>query len=628
MRNRTFMRRNLALLGSLAVLLPALAACGDSTPTATTTTGATTTTTAPTSTTATLAATIAPTNGVDATLAPTSAAATMAPATAPPTAPAQATTLPTAGAVITGIVEVPTLAGGPVTPNRVGGGGTLRWSNEGVQDLDTLDPALVNASNSVMAASLIFDGLVRTDSKLALQPAGADRWEISSDGKSYTFHIRPNLRWANGDPLSAEDFRWSLERALAKDNAAGSGAFYLGNISGATDWTAGKAPGLSGVTVKDPQTLVIQIDKPGVYFLYQLTFTAAQVVPRKLIEQYGKGWVDHAYGTGPFYLKQWRHNENLLFTPNPYYYRGAVQLDGIEMPLVQDPATAFNLYRGGGLDIMGSQQFPNTLASQVAGQPDFKQQPQFFDAYIGFNNKKTPLDNIKLRRALALAVDKDTLTKRVLAGGAVTANGILPPGLPGFSPNLKPLAFNAAAAKAELAAAGFKDGAAVPKLTLSYTGGQADFEKVATTLQQMWKQNLGVTVQLQGEEQARYNDDLTALANAPDKSSLEMYISVWGADYPDPQNFLSQQLRTGVGNNNGHYSNAQFDQLVDQADVERDVTKRMDGYHQAEQIAIDEVGWLPLYHSSGNLLLRGTVKGLVYTAQGVTTDDWTGVTNK
>ncbi len=623
MRNGMFMRRSLALLSGLAVLLPALAACGDSTPTATTTTAGGGATVSPTDSGIGITATTAPTKGVDATLAPTTSAATM-----PPTAAAQATTLPTAGANVTSIIENPTLTGGAVTPNRVGGGGMLRWSNEGVQDLDTLDPALVNASNSVMASGLIFDGLVRTDSKLGLQPAGAERWDISPDGKTYTFHIRPNLRWANGSPVTAEDFRWSLERALSKDNAAGSGSYYLGNISGATDWNAGKTQGLSGVTVKDPQTLVITLDKAGVYFLYQLTFTAAEVVPRKLVEQYGKNWPDHAYGTGPFQVKEWRHNERLLLAPNPYYYRGAVQLDGIDMPFVQDPATAFNLYRSGGLDVMGSQQFPNTLAAQVAGQPDFRQEPQFFDAYVGFNNKKSPLNNVKLRRALALAVDKKTLTERVLGGGAVTANGILPPGLPGFNPNLKPLAFDPTAAKAALVAAGFKDGAAVPKLTLSYTGGQADFEKVATTLQQMWKQNLGVSVQLQGEEQARYNNDLTALANAPDKSPIEMYISVWGADYPDPQNFLSQQLRTDVGNNNGHYSNAQFDQLVDLADVERDVTKRMDGYHQAEQIAIDEVGWLPLYHSSGNLLLRGTVKGLVYTAQGLTTDDWTGVTNK
>ena len=155
-------------------------------------------------------------------------------------------------------------------------------------------------------------------------------------------------------------------------------------------------------------------------------------------------------------------------------------------------------------------------------------------------------------------------------------------------------------------AAGFANGTALPKLTLSYTSGQADFDKVATTLQQMWKQNLGITVQVQGEEQAKFNDDLTAMANDPETSTLQMYISVWGADYPDPQNFLSQQLRTGVGNNNGHFSNPQFDKLTDQADVEKDPDKRMDLYHQAEQIAMDEVGWLPLYNTKGNMLMRPT----------------------
>jgi peptide/nickel transport system substrate-binding protein/oligopeptide transport system substrate-binding protein len=586
MRNHT-LRQRLTVFSSLAVLVPALVACGD-------------------------------------------AATPTVPATAPPTATSAAVGAASATPAgnTTVIVENVTPTAGAGAPNKTGGGGTLRWSNEGVQDLDTLDPALANASNSIMAASLLFEGLVRVDSKLAVQPAGAASWDISEDGKTYTFHLRPNLRWADGTAVTAEDFRWSLERALSKDNSGGSASYYLSNIHGATDWNSGAAQSLVGVRVANAQTLVIQIDKPGVYFLDQLAFTAADVVPRKLVDQFGKTWSEHAYGTGPFMLKEWKHGERLQFTPNPYYYRGSVQIDSIDMPLIPDPKTAFDLYRTGGLDIMGSQQFPNTLAATMVGQPDFKQQAQFFDAYVGFNNKKAPLDNVKLRRALALAVDKDTLTQKVLGGGAVTAKGILPPGLPGFNAGLKSLTFDAAAAKAELAAAGFADPAKVPKLTLSYTSGQSDFDKVATTLQQMWKQNLGITVQLAGVEQARFNDDLTAMANSPDSSDIEMYISVWGADYPDPQNFLSQQLRTGVGNNNGHWSDPNFDRLVDLADVERDNAKRMDLYHQAEQIAIDGVGWLPLYHGSGNLLMRPTIRGLSYTAQGLTTDDWTQVTNK
>jgi oligopeptide transport system substrate-binding protein len=593
-------RRGLALLALLTLMLPALAACGGETPTATALPVATNT--APAAPAATAAAT-------DTTSAstPTEAGAATPSAAAGGAGPASGPTAP---------------------PQKVGGGGTIRWSNEGVQDLDTLDPAAANASNSIMAMSLIFEGLVRLDSKLNIQPAGASSWDISPDGKTYTFHIRPGLAWADGSLVTAEDFRWSIERALSKDNSGGSASYYLSNIVGAPEWNAGTASGLTGVTAPDPQTLQVQITTPGVFFLDQIAFAAADVVPKKLINQYGRDWVNHAWGTGPFKLKEWRHGERLLFEPNPYYWAGAMQLDGIDMPLVQDPKTAYDLYRTGGLDLMGSQQFPNAMVSQAAGMPDFKQQPQFFDAYIGFNNKKAPLDNVKLRRALAMAVDKKTLAANILGGGAVATDHIVPPGMPGYFEGLKPLAFDAAAAKQELSAAGFAGGAALPKLTLSYTGGQSDFDKVATTLQQMWKQNLGVTIQVQGEEQAKFNDDLTAMANNPETSTLQMYISVWGADYPDPQNFLTQQLHTGVGNNNGHYSNAQFDQLTDQADVEKDQAKRMDLYHQAEQIAVDEVGWLPLYNTKGNLLMKPTIKGLVYTAQGLFTDDWTKVTNK
>ena len=606
-------RGSAALLGLVALLGPLLAACeGSATPTVPAPNPG-----APiaTATVPTTSSTTAPAGGTQPTLAPTAPAATNLPPSATPNTPGGTTTIAEAS---------PNAA----TPNKVGGGGTLRWSNEGVQDLDTLDPALANASNSIMAMGLLFEGLVRLDSKLNIQPAGAQNWDISGDGKMYTFHIRPGLRWADGSPVTAEDFRWSIERALAKENSAGSASYYLSNISGAADWNAGKAPGLSGVTVKDAATLQIHIDTPGVFFLYQIGFAAADVVPKKLVDQYGKDWVNHAWGTGPFKLKEWRHGERLLFEPNPYYWRGSVPLDGIDMPLVQDPKTAYDLYRTGQVDLMGSQQFPNALAPQAAANPDFKQIPQFFDTYVGFNNKKTPLDNVKLRRAFALAVDKKTLADKVLGGGVVATDHIVPPGMPGFYPGLKPLAFDPTAAKQELAGAGFANGNGLPKLSIAYTGGQSDFDKVAATLQQMWKQNLGVTVQVQGEEQAKFNDDLTAMANNPETSTIQLYLSVWGADYPDPQNFLTQQLHTGVGNNNGHYSNPQFDKLTEAADVEKDPAHRMDLYHQAEQIAVDEVGWLPLYNTKGNLLMKPTVHGLVYTAQGLIAEDWTQVTNK
>jgi peptide/nickel transport system substrate-binding protein/oligopeptide transport system substrate-binding protein len=475
-----------------------------------------------------------------------------------------------------------------------------------------------------MASGLIFEGLLGLDSKLNVEPRGADALpEISEDGKTYTFTVRKDLKWADGTPVTSEDFRFSLERALSKAFADGSAGYYLSNIEGAEAWLKGEGSGLTGVSAPSPDKLVIKVVKPGVYFLDELTYIAAAVVPKKLIDQYGDKWTEHAWGTGPFMLKEWKHNERLTLVPNPNYRRGKPQIDMIDMPFIKEPETAFQLYKTGQLDIMGSQQFPPAQVNSVADIEGAKQVPQFFDAYIGFNNKKPPLDNVHLRRALAMAVDKKTLAEKVLAGAAIETDHIVPQGMPGYHTGLQPLKYDPEQAKQELAQAG-----SVGKFSLSYTTGQADFDKVATTVQQMWKQNLGLDVQLNGEEQAKFNDDLTAMANAPESSGIEMYISVWGADYPDPQNFLSQQLRTGVGNNNGHWSDPDFDRLVDQADVERDQAKRMTLYNQAEQIAIDKVGWLPLYNGKGTILIRPNVKGLVFTAQGLVADDWSKITVK
>ncbi len=505
-----------------------------------------------------------------------------------------------------------------------GAGGTLRWANEGVADLDVIDPPGTHSSNDVMVSGLIFEGLVGLDSKLNVRPTGAESMpEISADGTTYTFTIRKGLKWGDGSSVTSEDFRFSLERALSKPFADGSAPYYLSNIEGADKWTKGEGSGLTGVTAPSPDKLVIKIVKPGVYFLDQLTFIASAVVPKKLIDQYGDKWAEHAWGTGPFMVKEWKHNERITLVPNPNYWLGKPQLDMVDIPFIKEAETAFQLFQTGQLDIMGSQQFPPAQTAAVEGKPGTKQVPQFFDAYIGFNNKKAPLDNVHLRRALALAIDKKTMAEKVLAGAVINTDHIVPQGMPGYFDALKPLTFNVDEAKKELGQAG-----TVGKISLSYTTGQADFDKVAATVQQMWKQNLGLEVQLNGEEQAKFNDDLTAMANDPAKSNLEMYISVWGADYPDPQNFLTQQLHTDVGNNNGHWSDPDFDKLTDQADIERDQAKRMDLYNQAEQIALDKVGWLPLYNGKGTLLLSPNVKGLTYTAQGLMADDWSKVTVK
>jgi len=508
-------------------------------------------------------------------------------------------------------------------------GGVLRWSLEGINELPALDPPLAGASQSVGVISLVFEGLVRLDSDLNIAPAGAESWDVKDGGKTFIFHIRQGLKFANGDPVTAEDFSYSLNRAFSPDFANGNAGYYLSNIVGSGDVTEGKATSVSGVKVIDPQTLEIDLQIPSVYFLYQLTFPASFVISKKAVEANPSSWTDSAYGTGPFMVKEWKHNQSITLVPNPNYWLGKPQLEEINLPFIQDPATALKLYQTGELDIMGTYNFPTDQISALASDPAFHQLNQFFVAYIGFNNAKPPFNDVRVRQAFAKAVDKKTLIDKVLEGAVVQADTIIPPGMPGFNAeSAKIQQLNLDEAKKLLAEAGFPGGQGFPKLALSINNQDPNFPKIAAALQQMWKEALGVEVEINTEELSKFNDDLTATANDPTSATaLAFFISVWGADYPDPQNFVSQQLRSGVGNNNGHYSNAEFDKLVDQADVEADLPKRLPLYQQAEQIALTEVGWLPLYYGKANLLIRPTVNGLVVTPQGLFPKvDWSKVT--
>ena len=552
--------------------------------------------------------------------------AACAPAATPVPAPAPADTAAPAAPADTA-VPAPAAVDTPAQPAPVSGG-VLRWSLEGINELPALDPPLAGASQSVGVISLVFEGLVRLDSDLNVQPAGAESWDIKDGGKTFIFHIRKDLKFANGDPVTAEDFSYSLNRAFSPDFANGNAGYYLSNIVGSTDVTGGKAKTVAGVKVIDPQTLEIDLQTPSVYFLYQLTFPASFVVSKKAVEANPTAWTDTAFGTGAFMVKEWKHNESITLVPNPNYWLGKPQLQEINLPFIQDPATALKLYQTGELDIMGTYNFPTDQISAVSSNPEFKQVNQFFVAYIGFNNAKPPFNDVRVRQAFAKAVDKSTLINKVLEAAVVQADTIIPPGMPGFNQAAAKIQeFNAADSKKLLADAGFADGKGFPKVALTINNQDPNFAKIAAALQQMWKETLGVDVEINTEELAKFNDDLTATANKPaDPAALSFYISVWGADYPDPQNFVSQQLRTDVGNNNGHYSNTEFDKAVDQADVEVDQAKRLALYQQAETIALTEVGWLPLYYGKANLLIRASVNGLFVTPQGLfPKQDWTKV---
>ncbi|MEZ4862864.1 MAG: peptide ABC transporter substrate-binding protein [Caldilineaceae bacterium] len=504
-------------------------------------------------------------------------------------------------------------------------GQTLIWPIEGVNELPGMDPANPQNAQSVQVINLVFGGLVKLDAQLNVVPDGAESWEVSEDGKTYTFKIRAGLKFADGTAVTAQDFADSINRALQPETASYGASFQLAHVVGANDVASGAAEAASGIAVVDPQTLAITLDDNVPYFLAQLTYPVTFAVPVQAIADGGAAWFDHAYGTGPFQVKEWQHNQKLILEPNPNYWAGTPGVTTVEMPFIQDSETAYQLYRTGDLDIMGSQQnpVPSARIPEVKDLPDFKQVASFAVRYVAFNNVLPPFDNVNVRRAFALAVDKQTLAEKVLNGAVAATDRILPAGFPGSQLPIKGLSFDPAAAKAELE----KAGVTIDQITLTY-GVEGDNERVATFLQQQWKENLGVDVVLQPLELATFSKNLDTTYQTPEQG-LQAYLSIWGADYPDPQNFISQQLRSDSPNNNSHYQNAEFDRIAKEADTfTGSAEERLQMYNQIEQIAVDEVGWLPLFTPQFSVLIRPTIQGFVPTGQGMIVPDWTEVTGR
>lgn len=502
----------------------------------------------------------------------------------------------------------------------------LTMSDEGVQDLTSsdLDPAAENlGANAIEVISLMFGGLVRLDQNLHVVPDGAASWTVSSDKKTYTFHIRKGLKFADGTPVTASDFAWSLNRAFQPQFVNGGNiSYYLSHIVGGPAVTAGKAKTVKGIKVVNPSTLQITTDAPVAPFLDQLTFSGADVLPRHVIQKYGRSWTDHAVGTGPFYVKRVIHSKEIDLAPNPYYWRGKPRLSRVRVLFFANADTAYNSFRTGGLDVMGAVQFPSDKLTEARHQKDFYQVPQLFTEYIPPNEHKAPFNNAHVRRAFSLAIDRPVLVNRFLSGQFVPAFGILPPGMPGFNSNLHGEIFNPAQAKAELVKAGYPNGKGLPPITLSFSSGDPGQRSAAQVLQGMWRQYLGVNVGLNGLEQGAYNNALTA-------RNYQLAFISWGEDYPDPQDFLSLQLQTGAANNNGSFSNPTFDRLTNEADtLVGDNAKRYQLYDRAEQIALDKAAWIVLWWGKADVFIKPGVHGLTVNGGGLTAANWADVSVK
>jgi len=483
--------------------------------------------------------------------------------------------------------------------------GTLRlWDSGPI----TLDPAISADMSSHIYVMHIFSGLVRLDHELNIVPDIAESWDISPDGKTYTFHLRQGVKFHNGREVKAADFKYSWERACHPDTGSSTAATYLGDIVGVKDMLEGKAEEISGVEVLDDYTLRVTIDAPKAYFLNKLAYPTAFVVDRANVES-GEDWWREPNGTGPFKLKEWQAGERLILERSQIYYGEPAKLEQVVYLLSGMPMT---LYETGQIDVVSVYLPYIDRASDEAGPfySELAVTPELSLYYIGFNTAQPPFDDVNVRRAFCHAVDKEHIAKVILRDMVSEAGGILPPGMPGYNETLEGLDYDVGKAKELIADSRYGDASNLPPITLTVGGYGNSIPSYLGAIIQEWQQNLGVEISVRQLESENF------LYNLKEEKD-EMFIMGWIADYPDPHNFLDVLFYTGSEVNISEYSNPALDALLDQAAIEQDEALRLAMYQQAEQLVVDDAPCLPLFHGANYILVEPYVKGYELSPLGI-----------
>jgi oligopeptide transport system substrate-binding protein len=472
----------------------------------------------------------------------------------------------------------------------------------------TLDPAISADMSSHTYVMQIFSGLVRLDQKLNVVPDIAETWEPSPDGKTYTFYLRQGVKFHSGREVKAADFKYSWERACDPDTGSGTAATYLGDIVGAKDMLAGKAGEISGVEVIGDYTLRVTIDAPKAYFLDKLAYPTAFVVDRANVES-GEDWWREPNGTGPFKLKEWKGGQWLILERSQIYYGEPAKLEQVVYLLSGAPMA---LYETGQIDVVSVYlayidqvtDEANPLHQELAVTPELSLY------YIGFNTAQPPFDDVNVRRAFCLAVNKERIAKVILKDMVNEAEGILPPGMPGYNETLKGLDYDVKKAKGLIAASKYGDVSNLPPITLTVDGYGNSIPSYLGAIIQEWQQNLGVEISVRQLETENFLYNLKQEKN-------EMFMLGWIADYPDPHNFLDILFYTGSENNIFEYSNPTLDALLDQAAIEQDKAVRLAMYQQAEQLGVDDAPCLPLFQGTNYILVKPYVKDYALSPLGI-----------
>jgi oligopeptide transport system substrate-binding protein len=477
------------------------------------------------------------------------------------------------------------------------------------QDLDPQTVTGVPEHKLIMA---LFEGLVAEDPQdLHTVPGLAESWEISEDGLVYTFHLRPAAKWSNGDPIIAGDVVESFRRMLTPALASEYAYLVYNFVVGAKDYYEGRITDFSqvGFNAPDDHTFQVTLINATPYLLkIMASHYSWWPVPVKVVTQFGElgqkrtQWTraGNLVGNGPFKLKEWSPNRRVIVERNPYYWDAkTVKLDEIHFFPTDNISTDERMFRTGQVDM--TYELPN--AKIDAYRKDYPESLRI-EPYLGIyfyrcNVTRPPLNDKRVRKALALAIDRESIVKNVTRGDEIPAYGVSYPGTAGYTSRSK-LTGNMEEAKQLMAEAGYPGGKGCPKIELLYNTSE-NHRAIAEAIQEMWRKNLGVEVELVNQEWKVYLD-------MQHTQNYMMERGGWIADYVDPHVFL-EIWETGNGNNDTLWSNAEYDRLLQGALAAKDEAERYEIYQQMDAIMVDELPIIPIYFYTKKYALSLKVKG-------------------
>ncbi len=548
--------------------------------------------------------------------------------------PQAAAPTPTTGTAPGGEATATTPAGGAeatatspaaeATQPATGGGsaqkgipGVLRvnWGSEPA----TIDPQKMSFVGEIAVGELVFEGLMELNEELEPVPAAAEKCEASADGLVYTCTVRDGLKYSDGTPLTAKNFEYAWKRLFDPTLPGREYAFVAYDIKGAQELsemedTSDKAKldaawANLGVKALDDKTIQFTLKQKAAYFPYILALWTGWPSRQDLVEAGGEDWTTkdngkYYVGNGPFIMTEYSE-QGMKFKANPNYRKGEPKIKEIRAVYINDSAVSFQAYRNGELDVVGvAPEDYQTVQNDPQLKSEFIQWPGSCNFYLGFNTKKPPFDNVKVRQAFAQAFDRKDYVDNVLKGLGQVALSFIPPDRPGYDPDLKMWEFNPEAAKNTLAEAGFPNGQGLPEIKLTYSSSPRNKTRMEWVQNQIQK-NLGITVQLDPVEPKAYTELVKDPATTP-----QVFFLGWCQDYPDPQDWLtlvfhSESTITHIG-----WKNDEFDQLTRQADQEPDQQKRLQMYKQAQEILVREAPAVFLYWDVNTALIKPYVKGM------------------